>query len=500
MPKGADDITVDNSTESAKNGEFYPFYVYRKNSRRRSSVQSLLHRRNCRLVKRLVRKSGKSAILRNTENSQHTFRYMRDFTNTLIEGSWKLILLIVCIAFNLTWLIFAGLWMIVSSESMDVDGEPCLEGIDGFAGYLLFSVETQSTIGYGNRYINGYCPEAVFLMCIQIIVGVIICGSVICIVYMKMIGPQKVHSMACFSKIAVVHQRDGEMCLIFRVRDSANKYECLTTMSAYLVQKKRGELFLKSIKLEPAGILIWPVEIVHRINDNSPFWDLSAKDLILKRFEIIVIMDGTSLATSHTSRTTTSYLSREIKWGHKFKPCTLFDKKKDKYIVDHSLFNKTEEFDTPLCSAQKLREMYDEIVSLAAPKLYLSPSTSKYSSPMFNSLKISQPWPEEEEETVSGSVVTTSAIVHVSKERGEKKKESDKKIARNVPSSSSSEEDVAFEDLSVEDLTEENIKSHSNLVGKTKNMLHSLQSFVLQDNSKRLHLNGGERKFNETSF
>lgn len=34
MPK-EEDITVDDSTES-KHDEFYPFYVYRKNSRRRS--------------------------------------------------------------------------------------------------------------------------------------------------------------------------------------------------------------------------------------------------------------------------------------------------------------------------------------------------------------------------------------------------------------------------------------------------------------------------------
>lgn len=36
MPKGVDEIVVDNSTDSAKNDEFYPFYVYKKNSRRRS--------------------------------------------------------------------------------------------------------------------------------------------------------------------------------------------------------------------------------------------------------------------------------------------------------------------------------------------------------------------------------------------------------------------------------------------------------------------------------
>lgn len=212
-------------------------------------------------------------------------------------------------------------------------------------------------------------------------------------------------------------------------------------------------------------------------------------------------MDGTSLATSHTSRTTTSYLSREIKWGHKFKPCTYFDRKKNMYVVDHSLFHSTEEFDTPLCSGQKLKEMYDEIVSLAAPKLGLSPSTSKYSSPLFNSLKISKTWPEEEEETLSSSVVTTSAIVHANKDQENDKKKVKRHMrkVKNDTSSSSSEE-LAFEDLSVEDLTEENIKSHSNLIGKTKDVLHSLQNFVMQDNTGRLHMTANDRRFKETSF
>lgn len=74
------------------------------------------------------------------------------------------------------------------------------------------------------------------------------------------------------------------MCLIFRVRDYDMRYECHTNIVAYLVREKLGELSLETLKLEKPGILIWPVEVVHRIDEKSPFWDLSAKDLILKRF------------------------------------------------------------------------------------------------------------------------------------------------------------------------------------------------------------------------
>ncbi|KAJ8962842.1 hypothetical protein NQ318_001242 [Aromia moschata] len=483
------EVVVDNTSVKTNNdNQFYPFYVRRRSSvRSRSSLQSLQHRRNPRLVRRLVRKSGKSSIRRNTTNSQHFIRYLLDLSNTLIDISWSWMLLTVTIVFVLTWFMFAGLWMIISIDNVDVGNqttEPCLEGINGFAGYLLFSVETQSTIGYGNRYLNAHCPEGVFLMCVQIIVGMCICGSLILIVYLKMVRPHKLHSMNCFSKYAVICQRDGELCFIFRVRDTANKFESLTKISAYLVQKRNDELYLKCLKLESVGLLIWPVEVVHRITKDSPLWDLSAKDLILKKFEIVVVMDGTSLTTASMSRTTTSYLSREIKWGYRFTSCTEYDREKSKYDVNHSLFNKMQETDTPLCSGKKRREILRNLISIGVSDSTgtksTSLNTSKYSSPLFQDLKIFQTCKEEdevEEKNVS-SIVTTSAVVHSENHITEEKLMQRQKQKMNalgaksvtdldvlivkdgnkeekvVDNDSSSENELTFQDLSIEDLTE----------------------------------------------
>ncbi|XP_048519159.1 inward rectifier potassium channel 2 isoform X1 [Dendroctonus ponderosae] len=265
----------------------YPFYVVKRTrlSRRRSSVQSYSHRHKFKLVRRLVRKSGKSSIHQKS-STERSFRFLLDLSNTLIESSWIWILLVLSAAFVLTWLMFAGFWAIISIENVDASNgtsESCLEGIESFSGYLLFSIETQTTVGYGGRYINEYCPEAIIGLVVQLVVGAAVGGSLICIVFLKMVSPTKNrHSMVCFSKQAVICQRDGELCLIFRVRDYDMRYECHTNIVAYLAEERAGELSLRALKLEKPGILIWPVEVIHKIDESSPLWDLSAKDLILK--------------------------------------------------------------------------------------------------------------------------------------------------------------------------------------------------------------------------
>ena len=37
---------------------------------------------------------------------------------------------------------------------------------------------------------------------------------------------------------------------------------------------------------------IWPTTIIHKINEDSPFYDMSAKDFLKKRYEIVVILEG----------------------------------------------------------------------------------------------------------------------------------------------------------------------------------------------------------------
>lgn len=124
---------------------------------------------------------------------------------------------------------------------------------------------------------------------------------------------------------------------------------------------------------------IWPTTIVHKIDEHSPLYHISASDMLRERFEIVVILEGdlkermrevngeesegrTTFtlisgvieSTGMTTQARSSYLPSEILWGHRFEHIITFKKETGEYEVNYTLFNNTYEVDTPLCSAADL--------------------------------------------------------------------------------------------------------------------------------------------------
>lgn len=74
-------------------------------------------------------------------------------------------------------------------------------------------------MGFGERYPNEECPEAVFMMIAQIVVGIGIDGTMIAIIYAKLTRPPRKPSDLKFSRKAVICQRNSKLCLMFRICD-----------------------------------------------------------------------------------------------------------------------------------------------------------------------------------------------------------------------------------------------------------------------------------------
>ncbi|XP_022911945.2 G protein-activated inward rectifier potassium channel 3-like isoform X1 [Onthophagus taurus] len=312
--------------------------------------------------RRLIKKTGKYNVLRKTESSL-TEKYLRDFFNTLVSGKWWKIILAASSVFILCWLTFGVVWMLISTSNGDLEANPinpCITGVQSFAGYFLFSLESQVSIGYGTRSITDHCLEGAFVLCIQLIIGIFVCGVTINVVYMKIVKPSSRFRHNVFSKHAIVCRRDGHLCLIFRVHDEECRHAISTSITAYILKKdgETGEPYLEVLNLEPYGFLIWPLEVVHRITSKSPLWDISSYNLISDKFEIIVTIQGSSATTGQCSKTRTSYISSEILWGYKFKNCIKYNKPEAMYDIQRKNFNKTVENATHLCSAKKFYEVY----------------------------------------------------------------------------------------------------------------------------------------------
>ena len=45
---------------------------------------------------------------------------------------------------------------------------------------------------------------------------------------------------------------------------------------------------------EPCIFFVWPLEVVHVIDQYSPFYDLTANEFAQEKFELVAIMEGTT--------------------------------------------------------------------------------------------------------------------------------------------------------------------------------------------------------------
>merc|ERR1712037_515920 len=101
-------------------------------------------------------------------------------------------------------------------------------------------------------------------------------------------------------------------------------------------------------------------DIVHVIDKDSPFYDMSAAEMARERFELLMVMEGTNEISSMTFQSRSSYLPNEIKWGQRFEQTLLYRKDQNKYQVNFSAFHSMYDVETPLCSARELDRFLQE--------------------------------------------------------------------------------------------------------------------------------------------
>ncbi|CAF4823137.1 unnamed protein product [Pieris macdunnoughi] len=349
-------------------------------SRNESALNLLLKYRQARYAARRVRKRvifkhGDCNVVQ-WNVAKRRRRYLQDIFTTLVDAQWRWTLLVFALSFILSWLLFALIWWLIIFTHGDLNPStnsnetfiPCLNNVNSFTGCFLFSVETQHTIGYGSRTTNEECPEAIFVMCLQSIVGVFIQAFMVGIVFAKLSRPKKRAQTLLYSRNAVICLREGQLSLMFRVGDMRKSHIVEAHIRAQIIRRKitrEGELlpfYQQELKVGADGeedrlMFIWPMTIVHKINEKSPLYNLSASDMLRERFEIVVMLEGVIESTGMTTQARSSFLPSEILWGHRFETMVSFRKDTGEYEVDYTRFNNTYEVDTPLCSAKQLDEL-----------------------------------------------------------------------------------------------------------------------------------------------
>ncbi|XP_050308815.1 ATP-sensitive inward rectifier potassium channel 11-like [Anthonomus grandis grandis] len=320
---------------------------------------------NKKYPKRAILKDGHKNVHRKKMAGIRRWRYLQDIFTTLMDAQWRWTLQFLALEFFGCWLTFALIWWLIAFVHGDLHEDhlplrqaetgwtPCILNIHGFHSAFLYSLETQHTTGYGLRVITEECPEAIFILVCQCLIGMTLDSFAISIVFAKLIRSKHATSTIQFSRNAVISRREGKLSFMFRVGDLKKSRLAGVSVRAILLKSKRTpegeivqsyqtELTLKADDGSNDLFLIWPLIVYHEIDENSPLRNLTVPELMKnQKIEIIVILNATVESTGVTIEAKSSYLANEVLWNHQFEGMVSYNKHSECYETDWSKFDDT---------------------------------------------------------------------------------------------------------------------------------------------------------------
>ena len=248
--------------------------------------------------------------------------------------------------------------------------------VDNWTSAFLFSIETQQTIGYGGRSVTTTCPEAAIVLQFQTLAGIVIDAFLLGLTFAKISRPRERSKTVLFSEHAVITLRDGKMCLVFRVGD-VRKSQLVEAhirlhMFRSIITAEGNEFPFYQQNLRVCYdwrnyqedddrhqlFLLFPQDVVHVIDEKSPFYDLTMDELKQSTFELVFVLDAIVEATGMNTQVKGSCLSDEILWGYDFENVAKSSQTEGaNYWADFSKFNELYKVDIPTCSP---REYYEK--------------------------------------------------------------------------------------------------------------------------------------------
>lgn len=253
----------------------------------------------------------------------------------LMRGSWWLLVGLLSLSYLLTNLAFATLYLM----------HP--EGIAGarmgnFADAFAFSVQTISTIGYGN--LAPIDPSAHAMVAVEAMIGLLGTAIATGLVFAKFSRPR---AKVMFSDVMLIQPRNGQPCLVFRVANARGNeiIEASVRVSALVPEvTEEGDALRRLIDLPllrtttPMFAMTWTV--IHPIDEASPLHDRDAASFLADNVRFIVSMTGIDATFSQTVHARHVYEASDVVWGRRF--VDIVDNTEDGRLrIDYVRFHET---------------------------------------------------------------------------------------------------------------------------------------------------------------
>ncbi len=236
----------------------------------------------------------------------------------LITMSWMKFIFLLLLGYFIANSIFAGIFYFIGVEHLS-GIDPSISEIRKFFEAFFFSSQTLTTLGYGRVAPTGMAASSV--AAIESMIGLLSFALATGLLYGRFSRPQ---AKLLYSEHAVIAPYKDGHGLMFRAanmrRNQLIEVEVDITM-AYYEKDSKIRSFIR-LPLERNKINLFPTSwtIVHPIDENSPFLDLTENDIQELQVELIVLLKAFDDTFSQTIYSRTSFKAAEIKMGRKFIP------------------------------------------------------------------------------------------------------------------------------------------------------------------------------------
>eukprot|EP00912_Choanoflagellata_sp_UC4_P001760 UC4_evm6s1127 len=279
-------------------------------------------------IPRLVDKDGTPRVTRPANTTEVSSDLKKDPFFFLVGLGTRMLFVVFALTYIFCWLFFGCIWYGVSRADED-----CLENVESFNHAFLFSIETQTTIGYGNKFVEGKCGGGTILLIIQSIVGMLIDALLMGTIFAKISRPQQRAVLIQFTKKCVICERDGKLCIMFRVADMHGTSDQIADAHIRLsmfhtrVTEEGEEIPFHHVQLDvgyESGddrlFLVVPATVVHTIDESSPLHGMTLDEMRQQRCELVAIFEGVVEVTGSTLHARTSYIPDDIEVESRFLP------------------------------------------------------------------------------------------------------------------------------------------------------------------------------------